>query len=124
MALEEYLGSIVMEIDGKEIDIESLDETVRTGRKVVKTMNRSGRAKGYARGMTDYELRLSVAVPLSGETNWAGVDGAKITVYPLDSESSRTQYLDCFVTEVGSAYNVEGEAKRNISMVALRKVVE
>jgi hypothetical protein len=34
MALEEYAGSIVLEIDGVEIDVESLDETNRTGRKL------------------------------------------------------------------------------------------
>ena len=36
MALEEYAGSIVMEIDGVEVDIESLDTTNKTGRKLVK----------------------------------------------------------------------------------------
>ena len=39
MALEEYVGSIVLEIDGQEIDIESLDDSIKTGRKIVKTMN-------------------------------------------------------------------------------------
>lgn len=124
MALEEYVGSIILEVDGQEIDIESLDETIVTGRKLVKTMNRSGRPKGYAKGMADYSLRLSVAVPLTGEIDWAAVDGAKITIYPQDSEGQRKSYLDCFTTEVGSQYTVEGEAKRNITMMALRLVNE
>lgn len=124
MALEQYIGSIILEIDGREIDIESLDESVKTGRKLVKTMNRSGRPKGYSKGMADYDLKLTVAVPLSGEIDWAAIDGAKITIFPLDSESDRISYLDCFTVDVGSSYNVEGEAKRNITMMALRRVVE
>lgn len=124
MALEEYLGAIILEIDGQEIDIESLDESVKTGRKIVKTMNRTGRPKGYARGMADYELKLTVAVPLTGEIDWAAIDGAKITIYPQDSTGKRVSYLDCFTVDVGSTYNVENEAKRNIGMMALRRQEE
>ena len=40
MALNEYLGAIVMEIDGKEVEVESLDVSYKTGRKLVKTMNK------------------------------------------------------------------------------------
>ncbi len=124
MALEEYVGSIVMEVDGQEIDIESVSETVTTGRKVVKTMNRTGRPKGYAKGMADYSLRVTAPIPLSGEIDWEGVDGAKITIYPQDAEGQRESYLDCFSISVGSSYQVDGESKRDIEMMALRKVKE
>ena len=46
MALEEYVGAIVMEVDGQEIEVTDLKEDVTTGRKLVKTMNKTGRAKG------------------------------------------------------------------------------
>ncbi|EHT5775721.1 phage tail protein, partial [Salmonella enterica] len=51
MAIEEYVGSIVMEIDGREVEITDLSPAHETGRKLVKTMNRSRRAKGITRGI-------------------------------------------------------------------------
>lgn len=124
MALEDYVGSIVLEVDGQEIDIESVSETVATGRKVVKTMNSTGRPKGSAKGMADYGLRVTAPIPLKGEIDWENVVGAKITIYPLDATEKRESYLDCFTTEVGSSYQVDGESKRDITMTALRKVKE
>ena len=124
MALEEYVGSIILEIDGQEIDIESLDDSIKTGRKIVKTMNSTGRPKGFAKGMADYDLKLTVAVPLSGEIDWAGITGAKITIYPQDATEKRVSFYDCFTLDVSSTYNVEGEAKRNITMQALKRQVE
>lgn len=40
MALQEYLGLVVMEVNGLEVEIETLSVTLKTGRKVVKTMNK------------------------------------------------------------------------------------
>ena len=124
MALQEYLGAIVMEVDGKEVDIESLDVTQKTGRKLVKTMNKTGRAKGFARGIAEFDLKITASVPLTGEIDWLTVEGSKITIYPQTVGGGRTSYLDCFTTEVGEKYMVDGEAKRDISMAALRKVAE
>lgn len=124
MALQEYLGAIVMEIDGQEIEVDSLDVTHNTGRRLVKTMNKFGRAKGFSKGMEEFSLRLSVAIPADGsEPDWKAVEGAKITVYPLEG-GQRTSYLDCFTTEVGAQYQVDGDAKRDLSMMALREVIE
>ncbi len=65
MALQEYLGAIVMEIDGQEVEIESLDVTFKTGRKLVKTMNKTGRAKGFAKGIGEYDLKITAVIPVS-----------------------------------------------------------
>lgn len=48
MSLHEYIGSIVLEVDSQEIEITDLDVQINTGRKLVKTMNKTGRAKGFA----------------------------------------------------------------------------
>ncbi|MXC79250.1 phage tail protein, partial [Escherichia coli] len=48
MSLHEYIGSIVLEVDSQEIEITGLDVQINTGRKLVKTMNKTGRAKGFA----------------------------------------------------------------------------
>jgi len=124
MALEEYAGSIVMEVDGSEVEIESLDITNKTGRKLVKTMNKTGRAKGFCKGIAEFDLKVTAVIPLSGDIDWAGIEGAKITIYPLSSGGQRTSYQDCFTLDVGSKYTVDGEAKRDLTMAALREVKE
>jgi hypothetical protein len=124
MALQEYLGAIVMEVNGQEVEIESLDVTNKTGRKLVKTMNKSGRAKGFAKGVAEYDLKISAVIPLTGDIDWAAIEGAKITIYPLSVGGKRTSYLDCFTLDVGKKYTVDGEAKQDLSMAALREVVE
>ncbi|WP_423197451.1 Phage tail protein [Cupriavidus sp. H19C3] len=124
MALQEYAGSIVMEVDGKEVEVIDLSDTVRTGRKLVKTMNRTGRAKGFAKGIAEYELSVTVAIPLSGDMDWLAIEGAKITIYPNSPGGQRESYLDCFTTEAGNKYSVDNEARRDLKMQALRKVTE
>ncbi|BEL74457.1 hypothetical protein SM12BL1_07600 [Serratia marcescens] len=125
MALEEYVGSIILEMDGQEIEVTDIKEDVTTGRKLVKTMNKTGRAKGFSRGIAEYQLTISVVVPLTGDLNWEGMEGAKITQYPLSgSGGKRVSFLDCFSTQVGASYTVDNEAKRDITVSALRRVEE
>lgn len=85
MALEEYVGAIVMEVDGQEIEVTDLKEDVTTGRKLVKTMNKTGRAKGFSRGIEEIQLTVTVVIPESGDLNWGGIEGAKITQYGVGS---------------------------------------
>ncbi|MDA5524716.1 phage tail protein [Yersinia kristensenii] len=125
MAADEYVGSIVLEIDGREIEVTSLNVDITTGRKLVKTMNKTGRAKGFSRGIAEYKLSLSAVVPLDGNIDWAAIENAKVTQYPLNgSGGKRTSYLDCFTTETGAKYTVDNEAMIDITMSALREVIE
>lgn len=124
MALTEYLGAIIMEIDGQEIEITALDATVKTGRKPVKTMNRSGRVKGFSNGIAEYDLKVSAVIPLTGDIDWEAIEGAKITIFPQTDGGQRISYVDCFTIDVGDKYEVDGEAKRDITMAALNKVKE
>ena len=124
MALEEYVGAIVMEVDGQEIEVTDLKVDTNTGRKLVKTMNRTGRAKGFSRGIAEIQLALTVVIPASGDLDWAGIEGSKITEYPLSNTGKRTSYLDCFTLTVGKTYSVDNEARRDITMQALREVTE
>ncbi|CDH07225.1 conserved hypothetical protein [Xenorhabdus bovienii str. oregonense] len=123
--LEEYVGAIVLEVDGREIEVTDLDVQINTGRKLVKTMNKTGRAKGYTAGIATYDLSVSVVIPLEGDLDWGNLVGVKITQYPVTGKGGRrTSYLDCFTTEVGAKYTVDSEAKRDIKMSALREVIE
>lgn len=122
MALEEYVGAIVLEIDSREIEITDLDVQAVTGRKLVKTMNKTGKAKGYSQGIATYELTVSAVVPETDEPDWENLVGVKISKYPLNSSEKRTSYLDCASTEVGEKYSVDNEAKIDVKFFALSKV--
>lgn len=124
MALNEYLGTIVMEVDGQEIEVMSVSPTQRTGRKLVKTMNKTGRAKGFSQGMEEFDLKVQAVIPKDTPRDWGAIKGAKITLYPVSTGGSRTSYLDCFTLQVGENYKVDDTAVVDIDMVALRKVIE
>jgi len=124
MALKEYLGAIVMEIDGQEVEIESLNEAHKTGRKRVKTMNKTGRSPGFAKGVEEIDLQISAVIPLEGDIDWAKIQGAKIVIYPVSEGGKREVFYDCFTVDVGAKYTTDNEAMRDLSMVALRKGFE
>ncbi|MDO9053843.1 MAG: hypothetical protein Q7U37_07950 [Gallionella sp.] len=124
MALKEYLGAIVLEVNTVEVEVESLDVTKKTGRKLVKTMNRTGRAAGFSKGVEEIDLKVSVVIPVTGDIDWAAIEGAKLTIFPTVAGGKRTSYLDCFTLDVGEKYSTDNEAKRDLSMACLREVVE
>ena len=51
-----YAGAVIMEVNGVEVEIVSIKPTTTTGRKPVRTMNRRGKIRGYADGITEYKL--------------------------------------------------------------------
>ncbi|EHQ9037547.1 phage tail protein [Escherichia coli] len=122
MSIKEYVGSIVLEVDSQEIEITDFDVQINTGRKLVKTMNKTGRAKGFARGIATYDISVSAVIPDTNEPDWENLEGVKISIYPLSNSGKRTSYLDCLTVEVGEKYTVDSEAKIDIKMAALRKV--
>lgn len=120
-----YTGAIIMEVNGQEVEIISIKPSTTTGRKVVKTMNRRGRARGYADGVTEYKLSLTAAIPLAGnKIDWDNVTNAKITIFPINKEDTRVSYIGCFSSECSEQYEVENEARIDIEMIALDKVIE
>lgn len=122
---EKYAGSAVLEVNGVEIEITDLNVTKQTGRKLVKTMNSEGRARGFTKGIATWELSLTAALPIDGSgIDWAEINDAKITVYPLNQDDKRTSYLGCFTTQVGEKYTVDNEAVIDIQMTALKEVKE
>lgn len=114
-----YVGQIVLSINGTDYDIKSLDDTLKTGRVVVRTMNRTGRPKGTSAGMEEYDLRVSVAIPKSGEPNWRAMQDAKVTIEPLDGGGKRQSWTGVSLVEMGSKYALEGEATRDLTLSAL-----
>ena len=120
---QEFASLGIVEVDGQEIDLTKLDVRTVTGRKPVKTINRKGRVKGFAKGIVEYTLSITVAVPLnSPEPDWDNVTAAKITVE--EEDGTRTSYTGCFTTEIGESYTVDSEKMRDLQVVALDKVKE
>ncbi|OOF50267.1 phage tail protein [Rodentibacter genomosp. 1] len=122
---EKYAGSAVLEVDGVEVEITKISVKKLTGRKLVKTMNSEGRARGFAKGIATWEISLTAAMPIDGsEIDWAEINDAKITIYPLNQDDKRTSYLECFTVETGEEYTVDNEAVIDIQMNALKEVKE
>ena len=122
MALEEYVGSIVLYVDGQEIEVTDIRPQTTTGRKLVKTMNRTGRAKGYSKGIAEHSLQITVVIPKNvAQPDWDEMVGAKLTTMDMDGNPLYS-YLDCFTTQTGEQYSVDNEARRDITVQSLRKV--
>lgn len=121
---DKFVGMIVLEINGTDYEVTSFEPSLKTGRKVVKTMNRSGRATGTAKGIEEHELKVSVAIPKSGEPDWRALMDAKLTVYPVEGGGKRETWTGCSLIEIGSKYQVEGEATRDLTIAALNYYTE
>lgn len=120
-----YAGTVIMEVNGRDIEIVSIKPQTTTGRKPVKTMNRNGRVNGYCDGVTEHKLSVTAAIPLDGRAvDWDNITKAKITIYPINQDDKRTSYLDCFTEETSEQYETDGEARIDIEMVALHKITE
>lgn len=125
MALEEYVGAIVLEVDGREAEVVSVSPTSRTGKKPVKTMNRTGRVKGFTRGVEEHELKVTVVIPLSAEEiDWWSMEGGKLSISPVHAGGKRVSYYDCVTLEMGEQYNTDNEARRDLSIFSTRRVTE
>ncbi|WP_286799892.1 phage tail protein [Pseudomonas sp. UBA4034] len=121
---DKYVGQIVLEINGAEYEVTSVEPTLKTGRKVVKTMNRTGRATGTVGGIEEHELKISVPIPKSGEPEWRALVDAKLTIYPQEGGGKRETWTGCSLIDVGSKYQVEGESTRDLNIVALNYYTE
>ncbi len=140
-----YTGAVIMEVNGRDIEIVSIKPQTTTGRKPVKTMNRNGRVNGYCDGVTEHKLSVTAAIPIDGteidwdnitkakitiypidgtEIDWDNITKAKITIYPINDEGRRTSYLDCFTVDTSEQYEVDNEARIDIEMIALHKIKE
>ena len=121
---DNYVGQIALSLNSTDYEIKSLDHTVRTGRTVVKTMNRQRRPLGTAAGVADHDLRVQVAIPKSGEPNWLAMMDAKITIEPVDGGGKRETWTGVALIEMGSRYQLEGEAVRDLTLSALNYYTE
>lgn len=121
---EEYVGAVVLEWNGKEIECISINTQAETGKRIVKTMNRKARAKGHAQGVATFSLDVEVAIPRSGDLDWMSMEDGKITVFPVDDEGKRETYYGCAVESMSSRYQVDNHAVRSLKITALDMKLE
>lgn len=121
---DNYVGMIVLEINGTDYEVTSVEPTLKTGRKIVKTMNRTGKPTGTAKGIEEHDLKIAVPIPKKGEPDWRALIDAKLTIYPQDGGGERQTWAGCSLVEMGSKYQVEGEATRDLTIAALNYYTE
>lgn len=121
---DNYVGMIVLEINGTDYEVTSVEPTLKTGRKIVKTMNRTGKPTGTAKGIEEHDMKIAVPIPKKGEPDWRALIDAKLTIYPQDGGGERQTWTGCSLVEMGSKYQVEGEATRDLTIAALNYYTE
>ena len=94
MAIKEFVGAVVLEVNGQEVECSSFSDDTDTGRKPVKTMNRKRRIAGFCTGVATYSLTVSVPIPVDGEEmDWENVVDAKLVIYPVNGKGQRKAYV-------------------------------
>ena len=125
MAIQEFVGAVVLEVDGEEIECTSFSAKEATGRQPVKTMNRTRRTKGFTRGVGQYDITFTAVVPTDGTAvDWDAIEDAKISLVPDVAGARPTSYLGFCATEAGESYTVDNEMVVDVTGFAVRKVVE
>jgi hypothetical protein len=119
---EELVGAIVLVVNGDDVDCASVNVSNAAGRKLVSTMNRSGRANKSAKTTKSTTLSVEVYVPEEGDLDWASISDATLTVESFDGQK-RTTYTGCGVTTVGEKYTDGSEAMRSLEIFA-KDVIE
>lgn len=121
----EYIGSVTLYVGAQEIECTKIEVKDSTGRKPVKTMNRTRRTKGFTRGVGQYDITVTAVMPTDGSApNWSEITDAKISLVPDVDGASPTSYLGFCVTEAGESYTVDNELVIDVTGFAIRKVLE
>jgi phosphopantothenate synthetase len=121
---DQYVGPIVLEVNGKEIEVTSVSPSMDTGRKLVKTMNSTGRARGHVSGIKTYNLTLEAVKPKGLTIVWDDIVDAKLTLFPLEGGDKTITYQNFTVQTVNDQYNVDNEARVSITGFALNRIEE
>ncbi|VTY07003.1 Uncharacterised protein [Neisseria subflava] len=90
----EYVGSVTLYVGATEVEVTKIDVKNITGKKEVKTMNRTRRVKGFMRGVGQYDISFTAVVPTDGTViDWDKIEDAKISLVPDINGARPTSYL-------------------------------
>lgn len=119
----QLVGAIVLYVNGREFDCNSVSPKIMAGRKPVPSMNKEGRVRKKTKTIKSIGLSLEVFVDEIDDFDWESVEDARVVVESIDG-GKRTTYIDCSVTDVSESYKIDGEATRSLEMFALNKIEE
>lgn len=121
----EFIGAVILEWGSIEIECVSISVEANSNGRVIKTISKSGVAKGHANGIPDYKLTVEVPIPTGkSEPFWMSIKDAKMTIAPIDDKDPREVYKHCKVESMSSKYQVDGVAMRTLGIVALEYTVQ
>ena len=122
IATKEYCGTIVLEVNGEEIECVSIEPTHKTNAKPVNTMNSKKRALGTACGTNEYNIKIEVPVATdqSKEFDSTLLKAATLTTYPAcGTNGFRKIYTGVTAEEIGEKFSHGKESTRSITAHAL-----
>lgn len=120
-----YVGAVILELDGVDIEALNFNYEHNTGRTAVKTMNKTGRKKGYAMGVKEWTVSFDVPKMIGeAQINWADISRSKLTFYPVEKPWDRQSLRDFFVMTVSEAAKTEEELVVSITGEAFNLIRE
>ncbi len=120
-----YVGAVVIEIDGVDIEALNFSYDHNTGRKGVATMNRTGRKKGYCMGTKEWTISFDVPKMVGDAmVDWSLLNKGKLTYYPIEKPWDRTTLRNFFVITVKEDAKVDNELVTSITGEALDLIHE
>lgn len=109
-----HVGAIVMSMNGQDVEVLSITPDENTGRQLITTMNRAGRARVTVDGVAVGGLTWEVVIPKSGDLKWEDIDDGRIVVETRDGAHYRT-YSGVGVSTVSVAYTSNGASVRTLT---------
>lgn len=106
-------------------DVVGIDVQLTHPSKIVKTMNRRRRGRGFQNGTPEYSADLTVADQLDPEIDWMTLQRTKeqfLLSYREVSGLSKGrafQLVTCQVDDISTSYEEEGETRRRVRVMAL-----
>ncbi|RXS92973.1 hypothetical protein [Acinetobacter junii] len=110
---DELVGTVVLYVNGQEIDCASVSSSEQAGRKIVPTMNSKGRANKSAHTTKSGTLQIDAYIPKEGAIDWASISGATVIAEAIDG-GYREVWSGVGVVTVGKRFNLDGEATQSL----------
>ena len=110
---DELVGTIVLYVNGREVDCRAVNPTEVTGRKLVATMNSKGRANKSAKTTASGSLTIEAFIESAGGIDWADISDARLTATSADG-AYRETWTGVGVSNIGKQFSVDNEAVQSL----------
>lgn len=120
---EDFWDTLELVILGRNVDDEVIDytDTTEDGTKVVKTMGRARKGRGFKSGTTMHTFELTVETPVSPRVNWRDMVKRRV-IFQFNARPNKggklEQYVDCRAISVTRSAS-DGDGNHKVRCVAL-----